>query len=234
MYKLNPKFDKYIAKVKNKIKRTQANYANNTFNYGPNIKPIGTYNDLNAQTYHDIKPYLTKYKVAIDIGARWGEWSRMLLEDFDHVYCFEPLESRYKYLPLNCKMDNITLYGCCLGDKQEDVDMYGGCVYNDNIDNIDEIVVNKNKVTKQHSIRLDDLNINNVEFIKIDVEGYELPVLKGAIQTLIRCKPIICLEQNGSENKWRGAKVNEAMDFLISLGMKVEKQLNYQDYLLIW
>jgi FkbM family methyltransferase len=157
-----------------------------------------------------------------------------MVKDFQHVYCFEPLESRYKYLPINCKMNNVTLYGCCLGNKTEKVNMYGGCIYNSELEGIEERLENEKKITLQPSIRLDDLNLNDVDFIKIDVEGYELPVLEGAVETLKRCKPVVCLEQNGSEEQWRGAKRNEAMDFLKTLGMKMEKQLNYQDYLFIW
>ena len=43
--------------------------------------------------------------------------------------------------------------------------------------------------------RLDDLNIPPLDYIKIDCEGYELNVLKGAEQTIKKHKPIIVIEQ---------------------------------------
>lgn len=229
---VNPKYTKYISTLKNTDK-TYQHYQNNTFNYGGKIKKNGTYNTNNGDAYNDIDPYLTNKRVALDIGARWGEWTRMLIPQFEHVYCFEPHEARHKYIPENCDMSKIALFGCCLGEKEEDVTMYGGCIYEDKAHVKDHIEKPK-KLSVKKSLRLDDLEIDNVDFIKIDVEGFELPVIKGGINTIKKCKPIICLEQNGSEKKWRNAKKNEAMEFLKSIGMKVEKQLNDQDYLLVW
>jgi hypothetical protein len=112
--------------------------------------------------------------------------------------------------------------------------MYSGCIYDPNKPGIDRLANDRNKRTIQPSIRLDDLHLGPIDFIKIDVEGFELPVLKGGEETIKKWRPIICIEQNGSETKWRGAKKFEAVEFLLSLGMKLEKQLNYQDYLFVW
>jgi FkbM family methyltransferase len=229
----NKKLDNLIVKFE-PDKKTEGHYKKNTFNYGGIIKKVGEYNELNIQAYEQLKPYLTGTKIALDIGARWGEWSRLLQKDFNKIYCFEPLSKRYKFINENCVTSNITLYGCCLGDKIEAVDMHGGCIFDKTLKDIKTKANRVDKISSQISVRLDDLNITDVDFIKIDVEGYELPVIKGGLKTIMKYKPIICLEQNGSEEKWRGSVKNEAMDFLLSIGMKVEKQLNHQDYLLIW
>ena len=60
-------------------------------------------------------------------------------------------------------------------------------------------------------------NIFNFDFIKIDVEGYELPVLVGGIKTILKNKPVICMEQNGSETKWRGQKKMKPLIFYYQL-----------------
>lgn len=232
-HKINPKYAQYVVKF-TKNPATIKHYAKGTFNYGGKVMKAGEYNKLNNEAYNVIKPYLSGTKVALDIGARWGEWTRLLQKDFGHVYCFEPLSNRNKFINENCITDNVTLYGCCLGEINERVDMHGGCIFDKTAPEIDKHVEFPNKVSVQHSIKLDDLNITGIDFIKIDVEGYELPVIKGGLKTITTWKPVICLEQNGSEKKWRGAVKNEAMDFLLSIGMKVEKQLNHQDYLLIW
>ena len=48
-------------------------------------------------------------------------------------------------------------------------------------------------------IKIDDLNYKNVSFMKIDVEGAELLVLKGAINTIKNSRPIIMIE---IEDRW--------------------------------
>src|SRR5262249_27695046 len=47
---------------------------------------------------------------------------------------------------------------------------------------------------KAKMIALDQLNLNNVSLIKIDVEGYEMEVLKGAMETIKRNKPVLIVE----------------------------------------
>ena len=52
---------------------------------------------------------------------------------------------------------------------------------------IDEIIETNNEGNNKLELkRLDDLNLNNIGFIKIDVEAMEIEIIKGSIQTLIR------------------------------------------------
>ena len=229
----NPKYNDLVVQF-TPNKKTKGHYKKNTFNYGGKVMKFGEYNKLNLKSYDYLKPFLSGTRVALDIGARWGEWTRMLHPDFQQVFCFEPIPKRNAFINENCVTDNIVLYSCCLGDKEEAVDMHGGCIFDKKLEGIEKTAIHKNKMSVQKSIKLDDLHITGVDFIKIDVEGYELPVIKGGINTIKKWKPIICLEQNGSEEKWRGAEKNEAMNYLLSIGMKIDKQLNHQDYLLVW
>lgn len=215
-------------------KRTAKHYKHKTFNYGGKVRKWGDRNGVNIEVYDKVKPYITSSRVALDIGARWGEWTRMLQHDFQQVFCFEPLSKRNALINENCITDNIVLYNCCLGEKDESVDMHGGCIFDKTLKGMEKKASHVDKISVQKSIRLDALGITAVDFIKIDVEGFELPVIKGGLKTIKKWKPVICLEQNGSEKKWRGAVKNEAMEFLISLGMKVEKQLSDQDFLMVW
>jgi hypothetical protein len=43
-------------------------------------------------------------------------------------------------------------------------------------------------------LALDDLELDRVDFIKIDVEGMELEVLQGAERTIDACRPIMMIE----------------------------------------
>lgn len=129
----------------------------------------------------------------------------------------------------------MTLYGCGLGDKEEKVHMYGGCIYDPNREDIEKRTVRQDQKTIQRTILLDSLGLNKVDFIKMDIEGYEYPALVGATQTILKWKPIICIEQNKSDFKWRGIEEeNQALNYLLSLGMRIAKKLNKQDYLMVW
>ncbi len=83
--------------------------------------------------------------------------------------------------------------------------------------------------------RLDDFDLEEVDFIKIDCEGYELWVLQGAVETLKRCKPCLIVEQKpetGMEERY-GVTAKDAIAFLAGLGAK--KRLVIQgDYIFSW
>ena len=63
---------------------------------------------------------------------------------------------------------------------------------------------------------LDSFNFQNVDFIKIDVQGFELEVLKGGYKTLKENNPIICIEENIPD-----LKDSEVYNFLIGLNYKL-------------
>jgi FkbM family methyltransferase len=65
--------------------------------------------------------------------------------------------------------------------------------------------------------RLDDLQLNDVGLIKIDVEGHELAVLRGAVDTLARNRPAIVVE---AEERHHPDAVAEITTLLTGLGYK--------------
>jgi FkbM family methyltransferase len=68
----------------------------------------------------------------------------------------------------------------------------------------------------------------NIDFIKIDVEGGEFDVLKGGIETLKRCKPIVIFEFGLGSSEFYDTKPNELFDFCDQIGYKIYK---LQDFL---
>ncbi len=63
---------------------------------------------------------------------------------------------------------------------------------------------------------LDGLNLN-VNFLKIDVEGYEPNVLRGARETIKRCKPIIVMEANHEPEKQKSLPTSLKQHYTICL-----------------
>jgi len=68
---------------------------------------------------------------------------------------------------------------------------------------------------------LDSFVFEDVDYIKIDVEGHELKVLQGATNTIKTYNPLIVVEENGSAVLWKKGKPNEAIDYLSSLNYKI-------------
>ena len=77
--------------------------------------------------------------------------------------------------------------------------------------------------------KFDDLNISNVDLIKIDVEGYELNTLRGAEKTLKNSDPIIVMECKHTAlfNYTR----NEVFNYLYNLGFSIKSKPTKNDYI---
>jgi len=102
-----------------------------------------------------------------------------------------------KMLKINCKLNNLSnveIHNCAVTDKNGEVILY----QSDTHSGINSIFLNgspklKNKNTVVKSVTLDSLleNEKRIDWIKVDVEGAELSVLRGAQNTLERTKRIL-------------------------------------------
>ena len=81
---------------------------------------------------------------------------------------------------------------------------------------------------------LDSFDIQRADLVKIDVEGSELEVVKGGRETLLRCKPILILEQKGREERNYGRKSHEALHYCLDLGMRELCEPYSGDHFLGW
>jgi FkbM family methyltransferase len=136
---------------------------------------------------------------AIDIGANVGIYTKFLSKYFQNIYAFEPIERAYKYIKRK-KLDNVYLYPYALSNKNDTIELttpikmgvprYGNSTLEKNIaSNFENYSTQKIKTKK-----LDDFNIQDINLIKIDVEGHELEVIEGARDTIHRTKPVLLIE----------------------------------------
>lgn len=147
-----------------------------------------------------ILPWLSKTgnkrRLAIDIGASYGFMSHGLLKHFQKVNAFELMESvRYCLRENLGNASRLKIYDCGLGSSIESVEATfypkytGHCSV---IDNVNYQGIKKKSVCEV--VPLDLFQFDAVDFIKIDVEGYELEVLKGAKKTIERNSPLLLIE----------------------------------------
>lgn len=74
--------------------------------------------------------------------------------------------------------------------------------------------------TSVFGVPLDAAHLDRLDYLKIDVEGYEAYVLEGAEDTIRHCQPIIVLEVNGRSKQYGGP---DARDLLSSWGYLLEQ-----------
>ena len=160
-----------------------------------------------------IKQLSDPYKVALDIGANKGTWTIFLNRYFSHVYCFEPIPQLCDHLTNRFSGFNVSVENCALGDINGVLCLNIPYIRNKQLDTRSSLVKNFNnelimgeKVSRVDSIEvmirtLDEFKINNVGFIKIDVEGSELQVLQGGKETIKRNRPNMIIEIEQQHHK---------------------------------
>lgn len=138
--------------------------------------------------------------LCVDIGANIGGYSHLLLSHTSsNVIAFEPLKSVYSELQNNLGefKDRVVLENLGIGNKKDITEIY----YSDEktthasfskiVGSID--YVNNNKTTKATITTFDDYvekkQINNIDFIKIDTEGFEPEVFDGMEATIQKLQP---------------------------------------------
>jgi FkbM family methyltransferase len=81
--------------------------------------------------------------------------------------------------------------------------------------------------------RLDDHVFQDVDFIKIDVEGFELDVIKGGKTTILAHKPVMVVEQKPGHGQRYGVSDRAAVDQLLAWGYR-EAWCRNGDHCLVW
>lgn len=162
---------------------------------------------------------------AIDGGAHIGLWSLHLCLAFDHVVAFEPMPHNFSALEMNLdhyKCTNVKTYNAGLSDHEGLIKLVkaGGKSFQY------KVPIGSEGDIPMPCHKLDTLDLSNVDLLKLDVEGHELEALRGALETIKRCKPVIVIEEKLDPKK-------RATAMLLSLGMEFAAQKKH-DYVYTW
>lgn len=180
----------------------------------------------------EVIPYLPENYTFIDIGANTGLFTKMILDkrpDYHLIHMFEPIEE----YELECvskfsDYENIYVHHIGMSDITET-----------KMIKMDSTNLGYNKIGDDGNLQINLINftdfanktfLNNVDFIKIDTEGYDTKVLKG-MEEWIRLtdkKPVIYFE--------RGWDIEDELDtvhnYINNIGYKKFIECKH-DYLLI-
>ena len=152
--------------------------------YGQHTKPTYLEDAGNGQAEQRdwALTFVRKWRVCLDIGSNIGQWTRPLAEKFSSVICFEPNPNFRECFEKNITARNVLLWPYGLSDKAGTATQdFNSTVLRDEPGDI--------------SLRtLDSFGLTEVDLIKIDVDGSEVPLLNGARETLTRNSPIINIE----------------------------------------
>jgi FkbM family methyltransferase len=167
----------------------------------------------------------------IDIGANNGSFAvdfAHLVGDKGNVYSFEPQRIVYYQLCGNVFMngiDNVYCYNLAIGNSDTDIQVQKPNYFQNGNVNFGDVKVGKvqgDSVSVEQR-RLDYFDFNDVIFIKIDVQGYELNVIKGAENTIRKHRPYLFVEFEDDLLKEAGTSEKELQDKIESLGYIVKR-----------
>lgn len=179
--------------------------------------------------YNAAKKYVTNFHQAVDVGGHIGLWSWVMARDFAAVLAFEPIAIHRECWRKNMEgVENAGLFECALGAEKGMVQLETRTHGSSGDTQVRPGVKGKTPLET-----LDSFNFADVGLIKIDCEGYEEFVLRGAVETLERCKPVVIVEQKRDMSGRYGLKKQSAVTFLQSLGAKLREEIS-GDFILSW
>jgi len=150
-----------------------------------------------VDSFEDVQSIYKGYPfhVFFDVGANIGQTARAIRKRFATaaIYSFEPVSKTFSKLKANTAKQDVRCYQLAFGSENMEMEIY---VDRDNQGSDMNSLRNRNGASQENQVketikiqRLDDFcklnSIDHIDYLKIDTEGYDLEVLKGAIAYLV-------------------------------------------------
>jgi len=192
--------------------------------YPPNDQYVGRsfkeYGQFSQGEFELFTHFISPGAIVLDIGANIGAHTvplAQLVGSSGVVVAFEPQPTLHKILCANLVLNsipNVVTYAMALGNVE------GECLFPvldysqpNNFGGISMDMVEEGELVPLG--KLDDFQLERVDFIKVDVEGFESKVLEGAAETIERCRPIMYIEND------RADKSAELIQRLFDMGYRL-------------
>ena len=157
-----------------------------------------------------VSEYVDQKRVVVQAGGNCGFYVKQYAKLFEIVYTFEPEPVNFYCLNLNVTEPNVLKFQGCLGNEHR-------CV------GLSKFLpdVGSTHVSGEGSVPtflIDHLNLSACDLIHLDIEGYELKALNGAIETIKKYKPVIAFECHDPWARRYGSNLTQLESFVGGLG----------------
>lgn len=189
--------------------------------------------------------YINKESIVLEGGCHIGTHSIKLSMLSKKLYCFEPLKESNQLLRKNVLRNNCIntiVFDEALSDTEGISNFAWMPFYNLGASGLEnnpmgipggDIQTNQDEKYPVKTTTIDSLNLNKLDFIKLDVEGYEPKVINGGLETIKNNRPIITLEC--WSNHFGQTDLNhtkEQFKMLLDLNYSIE-QIGISDWLFL-
>jgi FkbM family methyltransferase len=190
------------------------------------------YWDFSAEDRNKLYSLVKKGDVVFDVGTNMGETLlnfAKLTGETGFVYGFEPDDTNYKDVQKNISLNNfknVHVFKLAVSDKKETVRFYRPEPHNRGMNRIlgNDQGANASYTTME-TTTLDDViesnNIQQVNLVKIDIEGYEMHAIRGATKTIQRFKPVFFIEVGYTRLLENKTSPNELIRLMENAGYKI-------------
>jgi len=167
----------------------------------------------------DMLPLCKQKRRVVQAGGNVGIWPKELSKHFDSVVTFEPDALNHEALVANVgDIDNIEIHNFALGEK------YGSGA----MDHIDPKNIGAHQIKEGDEFKIvsiDRFGYDDVDFLQLDVEGFEHFAILGAMETIKRSWPVICLELKGIGKRY-GHPDEDTINLLESIGYTIRARIH--------
>lgn len=132
-------------------------------------------------------------RAVVQAGGNIGLWPRRYARDFERVYTFEPEPASRAVLVQNvAHLPEVIVRPEALGSEPGVCGIKPRSLGSHTVVEGDAVAV----------IALDSLGLTDVDLLQLDIEGYEVRALRGALDTIRRSRPVIQVEMRGFTEKY--------------------------------
>lgn len=188
---------------------------------GRSLDLYGEYSESEMEVF---RQFIHEGHVVLDVGANLGAHTLYFAKTVGRtgaVLAFEPQRLMFQTLCANMALNSLTNVYChyvAVGAEKGEIDVAPLDAYaTQNFGSLSLLKPARGFPIAQ--ITLDDLNLPRCNFLKIDVEGMELDVLRGTRQTIQQHQPILYVEND------RPDRSAELTRFIDSLGYAMYRHL---------